>query len=132
MSVLTIMPFRLPENYFGPDNVNRVRKGVEKLLEKHFDKKYTIDDDSIYRVLHRTIDARLDTNDLMIDRTIMDIASEIKQFELERKRNLNLEQNFPFTGGIYDVLNKIGPDLYGIKRPKNISTLRFYHTYFMS
>lgn len=129
MTTLTLVPFRNIPNYFTQENVLYIKKTVEDILCPSFIQKYTVDNDSILRVMHRVIDERLEPIPKMLERVVMYITSEIRQFELERARNIDLELGFKFTGGIYDNLYKIGPDIHNIKMVKNPSTLRFYHTY---
>jgi hypothetical protein len=124
-----MFPFRLPPGYFSQNNINRVRASTELLLKPHFNRVHFVDDASIKRVMHRVIDERLEPLPKMFDRAAMYIASEIKEFELEKNRNLDLEKGFRFVGGVYDILGKMGPDLAVYKPSKNVSTVRFYHTY---
>ncbi len=117
-----------PKEYFSDKTVECIKKHVENQLSVDFDKKYTIDDSSVRRILHRIIDQRLEDRDRMFQRVVMEIVSEIKQFELERIKHLKWEKSFPYQG-IYDYNTQLGPDLHSIKLSKNPATVRFWYTY---
>lgn len=122
----TLFNHHVPHDYFSKNNVFKVKKAVELVLAPSFDKPYTVDENSIYRILHRVLEERLECEDRMLQRAVMYIVSEIKQFELERNKHLNWENKYKFSQMPYNVLDKIGPPLHGIKHSRQPSTVRFY------
>ena len=129
MASLTLIPTKVPEQYFGIENVEFVKQHVTDILSYDFESPIVVDDASVLRVLHRVLDERLEPLSKMLTRAIMEIVNEIKTFELERIKNLRLEKYYEFGQKIYDVSTRAGPDMQHVKLSKQPSTLRFYHTY---
>ena len=125
----TLLNHRVPHHYFSKRNVDIIRLNVEKMLQYSFDKKYTVDIHSILRIMHRVLEERLECIDRMMERCVMYIVSEIKQFEIERNKHLNWEKEYRFSQMPYNISAGLGPPLHGIKYSRQPSTVRFYYTY---
>jgi hypothetical protein len=129
MGSLTLLHSKVPQGYFSDDVVEFVRKSVTDILSKDFIHPIVIENDSIYRVLQRVLEDRLESFPNMLRRVVMEIVDEIKTFELERTKNLKFEKYFQYTQKIYDISSRSGPDMQIVKLSKQPSTLRFYHTF---
>lgn len=129
MGSLTLVPTKVPEHYFSQENVDYISEQVTNILTNDFQVSIVIDDESIRKVLHRILDDRLEPLQKMLERVIMEITNEVKTFELERLKNLRLEQYYTFSQKIYDIAARSGPDMQSIKISRQPATLRFYHTF---
>jgi hypothetical protein len=129
MGSLTLLYGKVPPNYFSDDVVEVVRNKVTNMLSKDFVFPYEVDRESVFRVLQRVLEDRIEPLSNMITRAVMEIVNEIKTFELERTKHLKFENYFEHTQKIYDISSRSGPDTQTIKLSRQPSTLRFYHTY---
>lgn len=129
MGSLTLVPTKVPRNYFSQNQIDFIKTEVTKILSNDFRVPIVVDDMSVLRVLQRVLDDRLESQPTMLTRVIMEIANEIKTFELERIKNLRLENFFEYTQKIYDISTHSGPDMQIIKLSRQPATLRFYHTF---
>ncbi len=122
----TLIPSKVPLNYFNKEKINFIKKEVCKILLRNFRKNTVIDDEDVKKILMRVLDERLEEDEKMTQRAIMYLTNEVKAHHIERLRNLYWEKTFPQVNQIYDNLSRSGPDLGLYKPSKQASTLRFY------
>lgn len=87
-----------------------------------------ITNNSIFRCLQRVYDERQEPRNLMINRVVMIICNEMRTFELEKEKALNLENVFTTQALLYDNNARKGPDLQIIKLSKQPTSLNFYYS----
>lgn len=129
MGSLTIVSGHIPHGYFTDENIAYISERITGMLSHDFIYPYVVGREDIKRVMLRVLEARLEAIPLMMQRVVMEIVSEIKEFELERVKHLRWEKNFKYTQTLFDVSARSGPDLQHVKLSRQPSTLRFYHTF---
>jgi hypothetical protein len=119
----TIQPSIEPE-YFAL--ANEVRARAKKLVHERIGLWVEIAPHSAISVLFRILNQRREPYTLMVTRSVMELAAEIIDYHVQRRKQLKWAETFDDTQRIYNASAKMGPDTQLIKSSKQYTPLEHY------
>lgn len=114
--------------YYTDFNINYIKHQIIEIMRNHMKAKVIVCDEDIKRVMKRVLNEKPEDESRMNQRVVMYIVNEIKTHLLEKEKNLNFEENYVKSSGVYNNISKCGPDLFLFKPSKSPCTLKFYLT----
>ena len=103
------------EGYFSEENISSIQNQIQKILQKEFNNPPVFERSGIIMSMKRVIESRRESIENMNRRVIMECTNSFRNYQIERNKHFQWEEDFIASQKLYNTIANMGPDLRGNK-----------------